>query len=53
MIIFDLHHGRYSILALKEPDMRLGVLREGAWKVEVNLRYIRLILSDCRRASVQ
>ncbi len=51
MIILDIRLGRYSILALREPDVRLGVQREGHGEVEVDLPYLRLIFSGFRKAT--
>ncbi len=53
MIIFDLRLGRFSILALKEPDMRLGVQREGVGEVALDLPYVSLVFTDHSKATVQ
>ncbi len=51
MIIFDLRLGRFSILAMKEPDIRWGTALVSHREVEVDLPYVRLILSGFRKAT--
>ncbi|MFG6572542.1 hypothetical protein ACGYLO_13135 [Sulfitobacter sp. 1A13353] len=52
MTIFDIHLGRYSILALKERNARFGVQREGIGEVAIDLPYVSLVLTDHRKPAV-
>ena len=52
MIIFDIRLGRYSILALKERDVRVGVQREGIGEVVIDLPYVSLSFTDHSKSAV-
>ena len=51
MIIFDFRLGRFSILAIKEPNVRLGVQREGAGEVAIDLPWVSVVFTDHQRAA--
>lgn len=53
MIIFDIRIGRYSFLALKERDVRWGVVSEMRGEVEIDLPFLRLIFSDYSKSLVR
>ena len=50
MIVFDLHLGRFSILAQHEPDWRtFNVTREVQGEITVDLPYVRIYLTNYKR----
>lgn len=52
MHFLNISLGRFSILASKEPDVRLGVQRVGRGEVEVDLPYLRLTFEVYSKSAV-
>jgi len=52
MIIFDIQLGRFSILALRQPDWcSFKAFQEGPAEITVDMPYVRVFLTDEKRAA--
>lgn len=51
MIVFDLRLGLYSILALREPDVRFGVQAEGRGEFTLALPYLAVTFTDHQKSA--